>query len=108
MPNIQVVIFQDDKWWVAQCLQYDIGAQADNPTEVLYQLERSLVGHVAICGHVGKEPFVDLPPAPQKYWSLWDGAKVTLQYDEALFRAPQPLDRKTVVRMAQPERALAA
>lgn len=50
---IRVVVFQDGDRWVAQCLEYDIGAQADDPdTLQLYldvalkaELEESLKRH---------------------------------------------------------------
>lgn len=111
MPDINVVIFQNDKWWVAQCLQYDIGAQADSPIDVMYELERSLVGHVAICTRNHREPFADLPAAPQNYWDMWEGAKIKLQYEDAAFRAPSPSVRPKDVRMAMgrpTQQALAA
>lgn len=91
MPDIHVVIFQRDKWWVAQCLQYDIGAQAMSAPEVVYQLQRSLVGHVVICNKEGVEPFSMLPKAPDEYWEMWKGAKITLEYPEEPFRTADPV-----------------
>lgn len=88
MPDMHVVIFQRDKWWIAQCLQYDIGAQAMSAPEVVYQLQRSLVGHVVICAAESMEPFSNLPPAPDFYWDKWKGAKISLQYPEEPFRVP--------------------
>lgn len=102
MPDIHVVIFQRDKWWVAQCLQYDIGAQAMNVSELLYQLQRSLIGHLAICYKEGIEPFEALKSAPREYWDKWEGAKITLDYSELPFRVPLVKDHapKTQYRMA--------
>ena len=86
MPDISVVVFQRDQWWVAQCLEYDIGAQAMSVTDVLYQLQRSLVGHIAISRKLEREPFESLPAAPKDYWEKWEGATITLQYDKVPLR----------------------
>src|ERR1700733_3042517 len=66
--TISVVLFQRDKWWIAQCLQYDIGAQAHSLPDVLYELERTLVGYLTVADELNIEPFVHLDPAPDFYW----------------------------------------
>lgn len=88
MKDISVVLFQRDKWWIAQCLQYDIGAQAMTAQDVLYELQRALVGHIVISQKENVTPLETLPAAPKSYWKLWEGAKITLQYDEQPLRLP--------------------
>lgn len=56
--------------WVAQCLQYDIGAQARDITDLVYELQRALAGHIVIAQENGLEPFTCLGPAPGEYWEL--------------------------------------
>lgn len=69
--EMDAVLFQRDPGeWVAQCLQYDIGAQASNPDDLIYELQRSLAGHVVIAQENGLEAFTCLPPAPEEYWRL--------------------------------------
>ena len=66
--KLTVIIFQRDaEEWVAQCLECDIGAQASTLLDLLYELQRVLVGHVVISRHHGLEPFECLPPAPGDY-----------------------------------------
>ncbi len=87
--TIQVVFFErSPSEWVAQCLQYDIGAQADNLLELVYELQRSLVGHVVISIENGLQPFESLPPAPAEYWDKWRHG-MGIDPDPPLFRLPE-------------------
>ena len=67
-----VLLERDPGEWVAQCLQYDIGAQAGNLPDLLYELQRSIVGHMVIAIENGLEPMKCLSPAPQEYWDMWN------------------------------------
>jgi hypothetical protein len=87
--ELDVVIFQRDKWWIAQGLQYDIGAQAYTVEDAMYQFERALMGHIAICAENDVEPFASLPAAPNGYWKKYSGTRLRLEpIDEASFRVP--------------------
>lgn len=71
--SMDMVIFEREPGhWVAQGLQYDIGAQAANLPDLFYETQKSLVGHVLICDRYGQVPFECLPSAPQLYWDLWE------------------------------------
>jgi hypothetical protein len=70
---IRVVLFNQGRWLVAQCLDVDIAAQGKTEREVLYQLSRLLVGRILASEKFGVEPF-DLPAAPQKYWDMYSQA----------------------------------
>ncbi|MEE8526199.1 MAG: hypothetical protein V3T72_19855 [Thermoanaerobaculia bacterium] len=77
MPDyrIRVVLFEREPGvWVGQCLEYDIGAQAKNLGDLLYNLQRSLSGYAGICAQRGMELFSDLPETPREYHELWEGA----------------------------------
>lgn len=88
--EVDAVLFEREPGnWVAQCLQYDIGAQAKNVPDLIYELQRSLVGHVAIAIDNGLEPFESLPAAPQEYWDMFKQATVEVQTEEVPFRVPK-------------------
>jgi hypothetical protein len=91
MGKLDVVIFQRDEWWVAQVLQHDIGAQALTVEDALYEIERSIVGHIAICLENGVTPFSQLGPAPQLYWDKFKLATNILTSTTAAFSAPVPI-----------------
>jgi hypothetical protein len=87
--ELSVVLFQRDKWWVAQCLQFDIGAQGLSAEDAQYQFQRAVVGYIGICEAHGKQPFVDLAPAPQGYWKKFQGTRVRVEViDGPAFRVP--------------------
>ncbi len=91
MPEVtlSVVLIEHEDAWSAQCLEYDIGAQAATLNDVIYEFQRSIVGHVAICAALEREPFKSLKAAPQKYWKMWEQSKALLSTEMAPFRAPQ-------------------
>jgi predicted RNase H-like HicB family nuclease len=73
--KIRAVLFQEEGWWVAQCLEHDIAAQARTRDDLLYELERILVGHFFISAEKGKIPFANLPRAPRRYWVMYEQAE---------------------------------
>ena len=76
MIKISVILFERDPGeWVAQCLEYDIGAQASSLPNLFYELQKSIVGHVVICREHDQDPFECLPPAPSHYWDKWQQEK---------------------------------
>jgi len=76
--KIRAILFQEEDWWVAQCLEYDIAAQARTQTDLLYELERILVGHVLVSAKKGLQPFEKLPKAPRRYWAMYEEAEPLL------------------------------
>ena len=91
MTTLSVVVFKREQWWVAQCLQHDIGAQSlSNVDDVIYELQRSIVGHIAICKQHNLEPFGSLGRAPQMYWDKFEAASNRLTPMSQPFRSPIP------------------
>ncbi len=75
---IRAVVFQEDDWLYAQCLEYDIAAQARTLESLTHELQRIILGHMAICEENGLEPFRNLPRAPQKFWDMFERSKIPL------------------------------
>jgi hypothetical protein len=73
--RIRTILFQEGDWWVAQCLDVDIAAQAKTEEDLEYELGRILVGHVMASEELGAVPFANLPPAPRRYWEMFFSAK---------------------------------
>ena len=89
--RVRVVVFREGDWWVGQCLEYDIAAQAKTLSDLHYEFGRLLVGHYALATERGRPPFEDVPPAPERYWKLFDQAKSRLDREPVLFRVPTSL-----------------
>lgn len=91
--QISAVLFQEDGWWVGQCLQYDIAAQAKTLPQLHSEMARALVGHAVACLTEGLQPFDCLDPAPQKYWVMFGEAALHVTGpDFPPFRAPTAVD----------------
>ena len=107
---MRVVIFQEGDWVCAQCLEYDIAAQGKTLDDSLYELERLVVGHIAISVENGLAPLQGLPRAPQQFWDWFERSKIPLPTAPFPFSA-EDLDRHGVVveppqiRVAQPHAA---
>ncbi len=86
--NISVLLLQEGEWWSAQCLEYDIAAQAKTLPEMRNELERVLLLHVVLALEEGREPFSEIRPAPKKYWDMFAAAKLRVEGDELPFRLP--------------------
>lgn len=82
--DVSVIAFQeDDGRWTAQCLEYDIAAQAATLPELTRELQRVLIAHFAISGEMGLEPFFGLPQAPQKFWKMFAEAETLVERESA-------------------------
>ena len=75
---IRAVIFQEGEWLCAQCLEYDLVAQAKSLPQLFRALERLIVGHIAVRLRHKQQPFRDLPRAPRKYWTLFRRSRLAL------------------------------
>jgi len=68
---IRAVLFKEGDWWVAQCLDVDISAQARSERELYSELGRLLVGRILAGEKLSVDPFASLPPAPRRYWDMF-------------------------------------
>jgi hypothetical protein len=80
---------QDGKWWVAQCLDYDIAAPGKTIRDALYEFQRLVVARVAISARNGlDDPFAGLKRAPERYWKMFDEQSAPLKDEIPTFRLP--------------------
>jgi hypothetical protein len=54
--TINICIDKQGDQWVAQCVEYDLAAQASSFDDVLYEFERTLNVQIAMDLHQGHEP----------------------------------------------------
>ena len=87
--KIRAVIFEEKDlgWWSAQCLEHDIAVQAKSLNDLLYELERVIVGHVVVGEELNLKPVEHLSPAPAKFWQLYDQSNVHIER-----KGPYPFD----------------
>jgi hypothetical protein len=80
--QVRAVLLEEGDWWAAQCLEYDIAAQAPSRAALVLELQRVLIAHITVSRELGREPFKNLPKAPQRYWDMFDAAKAQGPVDE--------------------------
>jgi hypothetical protein len=72
VETIRVIAFQDSGMWVAQCLEYDIGAQAADLDTLRDRLEATLRAEYLESMERHKKPFAGIGPAPDRFHRMWD------------------------------------
>ncbi|PYF04067.1 hypothetical protein BJ122_10445 [Rhodopseudomonas faecalis] len=70
--GIRAVLFQQDEVWCAQCLEHDIAAEAPTLDALKDEMEAVLAIQAELSLSHGKEPFADLPRAPEKYFRMYE------------------------------------
>ena len=103
MMRLDVLVTKEADWWVAQCLQYDLAAQAKTLADLRYAFERALVAHVVVSLEKKVEPFDSLPSAPRKYWDAWERALPveTERIAPPAFRIPKGIPKGLIPRERQ-------
>jgi hypothetical protein len=79
--SVNVLIFRDCEWWVAQCLEYDIAAQARTIKDVEYEFQRVFIGRIAAAKQLGIGPFEGISPAPKEYHKVVEDTDKTLRVE---------------------------
>ncbi len=72
--QVRVVIFQDEKEWIAQCLEYDICAQASSLDEVVYRLHLTIASERDYATKRNRVPFEGIEQAPPHFHKLYENA----------------------------------
>ena len=70
--SIRVVVFQDEGKWVGQCLEYDIGAQADTIDDLNDRLQVVLKAELKESLERHGLPFGGIDRAPERFQHMWD------------------------------------
>ncbi|UGA47226.1 hypothetical protein HU230_0014735 [Bradyrhizobium quebecense] len=63
MSTLRIVTFKDGDFWVAQCLEHDVCAQANDLDTLRSRIEVALEA---------ESPLERLPAAPAHFFELWD------------------------------------
>lgn len=70
--TVRVVLIKEGDLWIAQCLEFDVGAQAEGMDELQRRFEVALQCEIDECIRAGVSPDVAIGPAPQFYYDLWN------------------------------------
>ncbi len=82
MATIRVIIFKDGDLWVAQCLEYDIAAQAGDLDTLRSRLLVTVRAEAEAGVEYNGEAFKGIGPAPRHFHEMWEteGGAVLLPF----------------------------
>ena len=72
--QIRAVIFQDETLWIAQCLEYDICAQASTVEEAYYRLRLTIDAERNFSRSMKREAFDGIVQAPPHFFEKFESA----------------------------------
>lgn len=70
--DVRVIMFQEGEAWVAQCLEHDIAAQADDLDELHMRFALTLRMELRTSLERSGRPFGGIEPAPRHFHELWE------------------------------------
>ena len=89
--KLNILVFKEGDWWVAQCLEYDIATQAKTLHDIQYEFSRVLIGQVVASIEQNLVPFEGLPAAPKQYWKMFKQEAVKIEGNIPSFRLPKSI-----------------
>lgn len=81
--RIRVIVFESGGYWIGQCLEHNISAQAEEISTLKRRLMAAIEHRCAESADHGGEPFGGLPPAPKMFHDMWDNGLERLEGCEA-------------------------
>jgi hypothetical protein len=103
---IRFLLFEHKDGWSAQCLEYGFATQAETLSDLYYEIESVIVGHITVSARLGSRPFEEFGRAPQKYWDMFDRAPLKLELPREIrikvFEKLQDEVPATELRIAEP------
>jgi len=85
--DFQILFYRTKGYWIAQCVNYDIAAVGDSDEDAAYELQRLLIGRLAVAHHLRLDPFADVPPAPEEVVLRFKRAHEDEAFEEAFENA---------------------
>lgn len=77
--HIRAIVFKEGEFYIAQCLEYDICAQAEDIETVLDRLDLTIEAEFEACCAMGVHAKDRIFPAPNYYHSLWEKRSMNIE-----------------------------
>lgn len=72
--DLNVIVYWEDEWWIAHCIELDLPVEGSSPEEALESLMRLIMMHVTTALAEGNlEPIY--APAPAELWRMFSIAR---------------------------------
>ena len=69
--RLHAVVRQKGEWWLVVCLEHCFVTQARTEEALLADLQKIIQTHIVLEKERGREPFVSVPRAPERYWEMY-------------------------------------
>ena len=76
---INAVAYKEGDAWIAQGIEYDIVAQADELIALPDAFERAVLENIRISEHLGRKPLEGIKSAPPRFLEMFESAKVEVR-----------------------------
>lgn len=92
--KLNFLLMEKPGGWVARCLEHNFVTQADTLNDLYYEIQRTIVGHLAISLEQGHRPFEGMTRAPAEFWEMYSRSALRVEPTRAeiefnvLLRAP--------------------
>lgn len=105
--RLNFLLTEGEHGWTGHCLEYHFVTQANTLNALMFELQRTMVGHLVIGQVHGHEPFEGLSRAPDAYWEQFRHAMavVTLRGGHPELHVPEmrlPPHEVEEMRIAEP------
>jgi hypothetical protein len=68
VDGYRAIVFYDVCYWVAVCLEHDIGTQSSTPEIVIERLEES----IRVERNMTNNKHINISPSPREFHDMWD------------------------------------
>lgn len=87
-----IVMFKEDDWWIAQCIEYDLAAQGKTIDDAQYEFQRIFCGRMLVARELGiEDPLADIPRAPAMFQKILSNALATSLATKQVFKKEEVL-----------------
>ena len=77
--QVNAIAFKEGDAWVVQGIEYDIVAHAYDVVTAPYAFLRAVVENMVITEHLGRNPLEGVKPAPERFRSMYEEAKLEMR-----------------------------
>lgn len=80
--RLNFLLTEGEHGWTGRCLEYHFITQADTLNDLMFELQRTMVGHLVVSHMQGIEPFEGLSRAPEPFWEQFHRSMAVLKLRE--------------------------
>jgi hypothetical protein len=75
LKKLDVLVFQEQGFYVAQCVNLDVVAQAETIRGLKEAFRQQYINHIVVALGLDETPFANLKPPPGIYWKRYRTAE---------------------------------